>query len=57
MGWDDDEPEPERFTPSPERRAAALAAKQRALRVVYVMTALIAVTGLVAAVLVGTTGN
>ena len=54
MGWDD-EPEPERYTPSPERRAAALAAKQRALRAVYVVTALTAVAGLVAAVLIGLT--
>ena len=54
MGWDD-EPEPERYVPSPERRAAAVAAKQRALRVVYVITILTAVTGLVAAVLIGLT--
>lgn len=50
-----DEPEPERYLPSPERQAAALAAKQRALRWVYVVTALTAVTGLVAAVLIGLT--
>lgn len=50
--WDD-EPEPERYVPSPERRAAAVAARQRALRVVYVVAVVTAVTGLVAAVLVG----
>jgi hypothetical protein len=56
VGWNDEDDGPvERYTPSPERRAAALEAKQRALRVVYVITALTAVTGLVAAVLVGLT--
>jgi hypothetical protein len=52
MAWDD-EPEPERYTPSPERAAAAAAAKRRALTVVIVVTVVTAVTGLVAAVLVG----
>ena len=56
MGFNDEDDGPvERYTPSPERRAEALVAKQRALRVVYVITALTAVTGLVAAVLVGLT--
>ena len=54
MGWNDEDDGPvERYTPSPERRAAAVAAKQRALRLVYVVTAVTAITGLVAAVLVG----
>ena len=56
MGFNDEDDGPvERYTPSPERQAAALAAKQRALKVVYVVTALTAVTGLVAAVLIGLT--
>ena len=54
MAWDD-EPEPERYTPSPERRAAALADKERAMKLVYVVTAVTAITGLVAAVLIGLT--
>ena len=41
----------------PEPTAEALAARRRAMIAVYAMTALIAVTGLVAAVLVGATGN
>lgn len=52
MAFDDDEPV-ERYVPSPERRAEALVAKRRALRIVYVVTALTAVTGLVTAVLIG----
>ena len=58
MGFNDDDDGPvERYTPSPERRAAALAAKERALRLVYIITALTAVTGLVAAVFIGLTGD
>lgn len=54
MGWNDEDDGPvQRYTPSPERQAAALAAKQRALRVVYVVTALTAIAGLVAAVAIG----
>ena len=52
MAWDD-EPEPERYTPSPERRAAAIAAKERAIRLVYIVTAVTAITGLVVAVAIG----
>jgi hypothetical protein len=54
MTWEDDEPV-ERYVPSPERRAAAAADKQRALRLVIIVTVLTAVTGLVAAVLIGLT--
>jgi hypothetical protein len=54
VGFNDDDDGPvERYTPSPERLAAARADKQRALRLVYVVTAVSAITGLVAAVLVG----
>lgn len=52
MGWEEDEPV-ERYTPSPERRAAAIAASERAKKLVYLVTALTAITGLVAAVLIG----
>jgi len=52
VAWDDDEPV-ERYTPSPERLAAAQAANRRAIRLVIVVTAVTAITGLVAAVLVG----
>ena len=56
MGFNDDDDGPvERYTPSPERLAAAKVANQRALRVVYIVTAVTAVTGLVAAVLIGLT--
>ena len=54
MGWNDEDDGPvERYTPSPERRAAAIAASERAKRLVIVVTVLTAVTGLVAAVLIG----
>ena len=55
MGWDDDDEKVERYTPSPERRAAAIAAGERAKRLVIIVTVLTAVTGLVAAVLIGLT--
>jgi hypothetical protein len=49
----DDDPEPERYSPSPERRAEAIAAKDRAQRLVVIVSAVIAITGLVAAVAIG----
>ena len=51
--FDEDDGPVERYTPSPERQAEAVAAKQRALKLVYVITALTAITGLVAAVAIG----
>jgi len=52
--WDDDEPV-ERYHPSPERVAKARADTQRALKLVYVITAVTAIAGLVAAVAIGLT--
>jgi len=54
VGWNDEDDGPvERYTPSPERLAAAKHANRRAIRLVIVVTAITAITGLVAAVLVG----
>jgi hypothetical protein len=55
VAWDDD-PEPARYSPSPERRAAAIAAKERAMKLVIVVTAVTAITGLVVAVAIGLSG-
>jgi hypothetical protein len=51
--FDDEDGPVERYTPSPERLAAAREANRRAIRLVIVVTAVTAVTGLVAAVCIG----
>ena len=57
MGWSDEDDGPvQRYTPSPERVAKARADTQRALKLVYVITAVTAILGLVAAVAIGLTG-
>jgi hypothetical protein len=54
VGFNDEDDGPvERYTPSPERQAKARADTQRYLRLVYVITAVTAIAGLVAAVAIG----
>jgi hypothetical protein len=56
VGFNDEDDGPvERYTPSPERVAKARADTQRALKLVYVITAVTAIAGLVAAVAIGLT--